>query len=184
MKELQGELYNLLFMGFTVEHIEKLDDALHEYKKYKITGVRLYSIKDSRVINESIKYFTEHLHLIRHTMRMSRVGKKLEFNRVNEALAYLLTTHKYIVVMEYSNKVVLSTDRDINHVIKGIFAIEKRKVHGVEEFIGYYSKRNRILYEVDTLKMKWIKVKEMPIEVYEFFKTRNFFKTLDSRYCG
>ena len=180
MKELQGELYNLLFMGFTVEHIEKLDDALHEYKKYKITGVRLYSIKDSRVINESIKYFTEHLYLIRHTMRMSRVGKKLEFNRVNEALAYLLTTHKYIVVMGYSNKVALSTDRDINHAIKGIFAIEKHKVHGVEAFIGYYSKRNRLLYGVDSLKMKSIKVKEMPIEVYEFFKDRHFFKSIDT----
>lgn len=180
MKELQGELYNLLFIGFTVEHIEKLDDALHEYKKYKITGVRLYSIKDSRVINESIKYFTEHLHLIRHTMRMSRVGKKLEFNRVNEALAYLLTTHKYIVVMMNSNKVALSMDKAVSYAIKGIFAIEKRKVHGVEEFIGYYSKRNRLLYEVDNLKMKSIKVKEMPIEVYTFFKDRHFFKSIDT----
>ena len=180
MNELRSELYNFLFMGFTIEHIEKLDDALYGYKKYKITGVRLYFVRDSRVINESIKYFTEHLYLIRHTMRMSRVGKKLEFNRVNEALAYLLTTHKYIVVMMDSNKVALSTDKAVNHAIKGIFAIEKRKVHGVEEFIGYYSKRNRLLYEVDNLKMKSIKVKEMPTEVYEFFKDRHFFKSIDT----
>lgn len=180
MNELRSELYNFLFMGFTVEHIEKLDDTLYGYKKYKITGVRLYSVRDSRVINESIKYFTEHLYLIRHTMRMSRVGKKLEFNRINEALAYLLTTHKYIVVMTDSNKVALSMDKAVSHAIKGIFAIEKRKVHGVEEFIGYYSKRNRLLYEVDNLKMKSIKVKEMPIEVYTFFRDRNFFKSIDT----
>ena len=183
MNTFQCRNYAYLFMGFTVEPFDECKNTFYSYKKYKITGVRIYRIVDGCVINESIKYFLEHLDYIRHTMRLSKVGNS-NFNRINEALAYLLTTHKYIVFINDSGRVALSTDTSINYTIKDVIAVTKRKIYGIGEFIGYYSKKHRLLYEVDTLKMKWIKAKEMPIEVYEFFKTRNFFKTLDSRYCG
>lgn len=63
-------------------------------------------------------------------MRLSKVGNS-NFNRINEALAYLLTTHKYIVFINDSGRVALSTDTSINYTIKDVIAVTKRKVYGI-----------------------------------------------------
>ena len=167
-----------LFMGFIVQFENTFFNGYHECEKYHIVGVRLYSIKKNKVFKASIDFFLENLFDVRHPLSLHN-GKESEFDKVNDALAYLLRTHKNIVINRHFNTVSLANGIRASHNLRNLWAIDNKigKVYGEIKFLGYYFKKYNLLYKIDKEKMRTIKIVQME-DIVDCRKIVNKYKVI------
>ena len=180
MKRNIGIRYDrYLFMGFIVQFENTFFNGYHECEKYYIVGVRLYSIKKKSVFKASIDFFLENLQDVRHPMAIHN-AKDSDLASVNDALAYLLRTHKNIVVNKYFNVASLANGIRVNNRVRKLWAIDNKigVIYGEIKILGYYFRKYDLLYKLDKEKMRSIKVVQMDGDKVDCRKVVNTYKAI------
>lgn len=106
--------------------------------------------------------------------------KDSDLASVNDALAYLLRTHKNIVVNKYFNVASLANGIRVNDRVRKLWAIDNKigVIYGEIKILGYYFRKYDLLYKLDKEKMRSIKVVQMDGDKVDCRKVVNTYKVI------